>query len=169
MNNLDELYYSNHCPHSKEVIQYIAKHNLLNKLSCICLDKRTRDTNNHLIILLENGRQVLLPPSILDVPSLLLKSKQYTVLSGSNNIISHFNTIYGIIVESTIVRNNGEPIAASSNNNNINNNNNSATNFYSDYNTNQSIHTPPDNYVPDKISQNITSDILTNERKMDYF
>ena len=43
------------------------------------------------------------------------------------------------------------------------------TNFYSDYNTNQNIHTPPDTYVPDKISQNITIDALNSERKMDYF
>lgn len=158
MNNLDELYYSNHCPHSKQVIQYIAKHDLINKLSFICIDKRKRDNNNHLIIVLENGKQILLPPSVSDVPSLLCKSKNYTLLSGSEIILTHFNNMYGNVIESTIVRNNGEPTAALNANNN----------YFSDYNVTQSIHTPPDTYIPDKISSNITNDDLKNDRKMDY-
>lgn len=153
----DELYYSNYCNHSKIIINYIAQNNLIDSVSCICIDKRKRNDNNHYMISLENGKQILLPPSVYDVPSLLCKSKNHTLITGSNSILAHFKQLYGKI-ESSIVKENGEPMAASLN----------TGNYYADYDTNILINTPTETYVPDKISMNITNDSLQNERKMDW-
>ena len=45
---MDILYYSNHCPNSQKVIQYIAKFGLIDKLNAICIDKRSVDSNTNL-------------------------------------------------------------------------------------------------------------------------
>ena len=164
MNGLDEIYYSNFCQHSKQVINYIAKNSLTSTLSCICIDKRKRNNQNHIIITLENGKELLLPPSICDVPSLLCKSKNYTLISGSNSILEHFNNVYGNIIQSTIVKQNGEPIALSSMGNNNNNNN-----IYSDYNLDQGINTPADTYIPNKVPTNVTNEMLQKDREMNWF
>ena len=157
MNNIDELYYSNHCPHSKQIINYIAKNNLIDRLSCICIDKRKKDSNNHIVILLDNGKQVFLPPSINDVPALLCRSKNHILITGSDSILSHLNTIYGNVVESTIVKNNGEPMAAPLSMNDSS---------YSDYNSNNLIQTSYDNNNSNNNNNN--NNHLPNERKMDW-
>ena len=154
-NNVDELYYSNYCRHSKDVINYIAKNSLINKISCVCIDKRIRDANNHIIIVLENGKQVFLPPSINDVPALLCRSKNHILITGSESILSHFN---GSVVESNTVKENGEPMAAPLN----------MSSSFGDFNSNNSIQTPYDNYVPDKVPINVTVNNLSTERKMDW-
>jgi hypothetical protein len=92
---MDILYYSNHCKHCQKVIQYIVKANLINKLSCISIDKRQRDhNNNNIYIILENGKKVLLPPNISSVPSLLKPNKNYTLLLGDEQIIQYLNANY---------------------------------------------------------------------------
>ena len=93
---LNVLYYSNYCKHSQEVLKFIVKADLVGQLNCLCIDKRTRDhNNNQLIITLENGTKVTLPPIVNDVPSLLLINKNHTVVVGASNIIKELNVGIG--------------------------------------------------------------------------
>lgn len=87
---MDILYYSNYCKHSKLLISYLAKNNVLNKLNCLCVDNRVRNKmTNQTLIVLENGKQIPLPPNVYSVPSLLLVNEKYRVLIG-NEIVAYF-------------------------------------------------------------------------------
>ena len=84
------FYYSNYCKHSKEVIQFLTKNGLIDKMNCICIDKRYRDPKTGTMnILMENGRTVILPVNVTNVPSLLQIKNNFTVLVGED-IIKHF-------------------------------------------------------------------------------
>ena len=48
------LYYSNFCEHSKNLIQSLSKTNVAKEIHFICIDKRVKDTNNKVFIVLEN-------------------------------------------------------------------------------------------------------------------
>lgn len=84
---MDIFYYSNYCQHSQKVIEFIVKHQLNNKLSCICVDKRKRDVNNNQMhVILENGKQVMLPPNLQSIPAILCVKKNYTLVLGTDPI-----------------------------------------------------------------------------------
>jgi hypothetical protein len=69
-------YYSNFCDPSKKLLQRIAKTKLKHELHFICIDKRDRDSKGNIIILLENDR-VVLPPQVTKVPALyMIETKQ---------------------------------------------------------------------------------------------
>lgn len=180
------LYYSNFCPHSKLVIQFISKNNLTNNLNCICIDKRVRQPNsNQIKIVLENGKQVSMPPNVHSVPALLLVKQNYNVILG-NNIIDYLKPT--IQEKTNIATNNqGEPVGYYIQNSN--NGMNIVSETYTNYNMSPdelstkgngenrqmysyvkadydevSIYTPPDNYRPDKLSNNITVDSLQQKR-----
>jgi hypothetical protein len=190
----DLFYYSNHCKHSQRVIQYISKNNLIDKISCICIDKRSRDKqNNHLIIHLENGQTFTMPPSIQSVPAILRKSQNHTVVLGAEQIISYIQSQSKYTNmqqrQSTILNNNIEPISfefmGSQSNNNI------LSDKFTDYNThhevlsakgngkerplhhyvgvdnNQIINTPADSYQADKLPTSITVESLSQKRDLD--
>ena len=186
---MDILYYSNFCPHSKSVIQFIAKNNLTNSLNCICIDKRTREPNsNQIKIVLENGKKVSMPPNVHSVPTLLLVKQNYNVILG-NNIIEYLKpTIQEKINIATNQQ--GEPIGYHIQNSN--NGMNIVSETYTNYNmspeelstkgngmnrqmysyvkadsNDDNIYTPPDNYRPDKLSNNITVDSLQQKRNED--
>ena len=90
MSNMDILYYSNFCRHSKEILQYLAKNNLTHKVNFICLDNRNYNpTTNQTTILLDDGKKTTLPPNIDRVPALFLVSDKYRAIFGSQ-ILSHF-------------------------------------------------------------------------------
>ena len=89
---MDILYYSNYCPHSQKVLQILVKGNLSDKLSFICIDKRTKDAKtNQTYIKLENGSSVILPPNVQSVPSLLLIKQNFKILQG-DEIIQFFHS-----------------------------------------------------------------------------
>ena len=70
---MDILYYSNHCPNSQKVIQYIAKFNFIDKINAICIDKRSIDkVSGQVFVQLENGKKIMLPPNVHSVPALLI-------------------------------------------------------------------------------------------------
>jgi hypothetical protein len=90
---MDILYYSNFCKHSKKILDFIVKANLTNQLNFICIDKRSRDPKTYqILVTLENGKKVALPPNIHSVPSLLLVNDNYRLLVGGE-IITHFEPI----------------------------------------------------------------------------
>jgi hypothetical protein len=181
---MDILYYSNYCTHSQNIIRYLAKNDLRNKISFVCIDKRSRDPkNNQLYVQLENGTRVIMPPNIHSVPALLLVRENYKVLLG-DDIINHFEPY---IAEQTVVatQRNGEPMAFSINNVGATVTSEQYTLYsltpeelsskgtggrrqmHNYVSTNQdilTIQTPPDTYRPDKLANSVTVESLQSQR-----
>jgi hypothetical protein len=105
------LYYSNYCEHSKHLLQNITKKNLTKDIHFICIDKRMKDKNNKIYIILENGQKIIMPENINRVPALLLLTQGYTVLYGES-ILQHFKPVQEMNVK-TATMNNLEPTSFS--------------------------------------------------------
>lgn len=155
----DILYYSNHCNYSQKVLQYIYKNNLIEKISCICIDQRSRDSNNNTIkILLENGKSVYLPPSIQTVPTVLRKRQNHTLVLGCSEIINMFQNEeqYANLQQkqSTILQRNLEPVSSYGL---------SSNNFMEINEKSAFINAPDENYESGKLSGD-RIDMLIKER-----
>jgi len=184
---MDILYYSNYCKHSNKILQFVAKGNLTNDINCVCIDKRTKDPKtNQVYIVLENGKQLMLPPNIHSVPALLLVSQNFRVILGEE-IIKHFEPKIRKKFQNMNESLGGEPagymFSQSSNNANIiseqytyynmspeelsakgSGGNRQMYNYVpADININP-INTPTDSYRPDKISGDMTIDKLEQQR-----
>jgi len=186
---MDTLYYSNYCKHSQKVLQFLVKGNLVNELNCLCIDKRSRDQhNNQMYIVLEDGKRVIMPPNVHSVPALLLVKQNYRVILG-DEIISHFQP--KVKQQAQKATNfNGEPMGISLTPSN--NGMNIVSEQYTMYNLTpeelgtkgqggrrqmynyvsvsdniQTIYTPPDNYQPDKVSNEMTVDKIQQKRNQD--
>jgi uncharacterized Fe-S cluster protein YjdI len=183
---MDILYYSNYCKHSQKVVQTLVKGNLAEKISFICIDKRTTNQQtNQTYIVLETGSKVSLPPNIHSVPSLLLVNKNYKVLMGDEIIQYYHKDIKAMNNEA--LRGNEEPmgfpLGMSSGGTNIVSEqftmydmspdelsgkgiggNRQMYNYVSASNEIQIIPTPPDTYRPDKLSNSVTIDTLQQQR-----
>lgn len=82
---MDYLYYSNYCKHSAKLLQHLAKTGAINKLNCVCVDRRKRHPQTgQTIILTETGAQHPLPISVNSVPTVLLVSDKYRVVVGQD-------------------------------------------------------------------------------------
>jgi hypothetical protein len=105
------LYYSNFCEHSKKLLQNISKANISKDIHFICIDKRTKDPNGKMFIVLENGQKIIMPENVNRVPALLLLNQGYNVLYGEA-IMQHLKPRQEIMVKQA-TRNNMEPMAFS--------------------------------------------------------
>ena len=105
------LYYSNFCEHSKKLIQSLSKTNVAKEIHFICIDKRIKDTNNKVFIVLENGQKIIMPENINRVPALLLLTQGYDVLYGEA-ILNHLKPKQEVAVKQA-TQNNMEPMAFS--------------------------------------------------------
>jgi hypothetical protein len=183
---MDILYYSNYCKHCQHLVQTLVKGNLSDKISFVCIDKRVRDPkNNQQYIVLENGSKVVMPPNIHSVPSLLLIKQNYRVLLG-DEIMQHLHPQIKQLNE-VATNYNGEPISyslgGSSGGSNImseqytyynmtpdelsakgKGTNRQMYNYVSASDDIKLINTPPDNYRPDKLSNNVTVESLQQQR-----
>ena len=184
---MDTLYYSNYCKHSQRVLQFLLKGNLVNKLNFLCVDKRERDSSsNQIYLILEDGKKVIMPPNVHNVPCLLLPRQGYRVILG-DDIIQYYQvdankeTKHKMALQEKV-----EPIGISllkSNSANIlseqytnynltpqelsakgNGGRRSMYNYVSANEEIISINTPPDTYQPDKIGNDITVDSLQQQR-----
>ena len=186
---MDTLYYSNYCKHSQKVLQHLVKNNLVNQLSFICIDKRSRDPNNNqMYIVLENGKRVIMPPNIQSVPSLLLVKQNYQVITGED-IVRHFQP-KAQQQQSHATRFNGEPVGTSLMQSNSgmsilseqytmynltpdelsakgNGGRRQMYNYVSALQDVITINTPPDTYQPDKLATDVTVDVLQQKRNTD--
>jgi hypothetical protein len=168
--------------HSQKLLEFISKNNIIDKINCLCVDKRFTDThNNQVFIKLDNGQQVIMPPSVNSVPALLLKQKKYTVITGYGIIINHFKEdpkyANELLAQSSILTNNGEPISydIGMSNTNISSEkfsdfggtNNTYGNKNFDINSNFSINAQNENYKPDKIGSDVTIENLLQQRNLD--
>lgn len=103
------LYYSNFCEHSKKLLQTISKANVSKDIHFICIDKRTKDANNKIYIILENGQKIIMPENVTRVPALLLLNQGYNVLYGES-ILQHLKPRQEQMVKQA-TQNNLEPMA----------------------------------------------------------
>ena len=58
------LYYSNYCQNSKSILQKISTSRIKDEMHFICIDKRIKKPNNAIYVQLENGQEILLPPTV---------------------------------------------------------------------------------------------------------
>lgn len=182
---MDILYYSNYCKHSQRILQTLVKNNLGEKISFICIDKRSQDPKNgQTYIHLENGGKVIFPPNVHSVPTLLLIKDKYRAVLG-DEILQHFHKDMKQMYSQA--QPTGEPsgfhISSFSGGNGItsekftnynlspddlsaksNSTNRPLYNYVSVKNDTVFINTPPDNYTPDKVSSNVTVDKLQQQR-----
>jgi glutaredoxin-related protein len=190
---MDTLYYSNHCKHCQKIIQFLVKNNLANKLNFLCIDQRKRDANNNNIyIILEDGRQVIMPPNVNSVPALLLIKDNYRVILGED-IIKRYQGVAQsqgqgpVSMHSPSQEPTGVSLMASNQGMNI------ISEPYTYYNLTAeelsakgtggrrqmynyvpadveviSISTPPDTYQPDKVAKSITVDVLQQKRNTEF-
>jgi len=103
------LYYSNYCDHSKKLLQTISKADISKDIHFICIDKRTKDANNKIYIILENGQKIIMPENVSRVPALLLLNQGYNVLYGES-ILQHLKPRQQEMVKKA-TQNNLEPTA----------------------------------------------------------
>jgi hypothetical protein len=150
----------------------------------INIDKRIKKSNGATYIILENGQEILLPPTINKVPALLLLNKGHQVLFGSdiNKHIESSNMVH----TNPMVKQNGEPLAfslgnvgygvASDNYSFLDQDAQSLSakgdggmrqqHHYVSLDYMDNIETPPDTYQPDKIG-NISMEQLEQKRNKD--
>lgn len=163
------LYYSNYCGHCKELLYKLSRTNTKKDLHFVCIDKRSRQKDGSVHITLANGELLLLPPNIKKVPSILLLHHGNRVLDGLGEIQQYLapreNRANTIATQS-----NGEPLAFSMNemgsglSDNYSYLDMSAEDLsakgngglrmmhnYTKLSHNQTIATPPEDYVPNKI------------------
>jgi hypothetical protein len=188
---MDILYYSNYDPNSAKILQFLVKGNLMNEINAICIDKRKRDPRtNQILIVLESGQTVHLPPNIHSVPALLLVNKNFQLVLG-NDIIHHYEPKIKEKLAS-VNFGNGEPLGYSmsvmsgSGGSNIiseqftyfnmspeelsakgRGGNRQMYNYVTVANDSNYIQTPPDTYKPNKLSNGITIESLQQQRNMD--
>ena len=106
------LYYSNYCNHCQNLLKAISQDPVKDDIHFLCIDKRIRK-NGMTYIQLENGQELLLPPNISKVPSLLLLNKGNVVVQGEavNNYIFKKTQEY----HGSVTQMNNEPLAFSLN------------------------------------------------------
>jgi len=105
------LYYSNFCEHSKKLLQVISKTPIQKDIHFICIDKRVKEANDKIFIVMENGQKIIMPENVNRVPALLLLSQGYKVLYGES-ILQHLKPSQDAVVKKA-TQNNLEPMAFS--------------------------------------------------------
>jgi hypothetical protein len=105
------LYYSNFCEHSKKLLATLSRTNVQKEIHFICIDKRVKDPNGKLFIVLENGQKIIMPENVNRVPALLLLNQGYNVLYGES-ILQYLKPKQEVAVRQA-TQNNMEPMAFS--------------------------------------------------------
>jgi hypothetical protein len=105
------LYYSKFCEHSNKLLQTLSKNNNQKDIHFICIDKRVKEANNKMFIVLENGQKIIMPENVNRVPALLLLNENYQVLYGEA-ILNHLKPAQQVAVKKA-TQNNMEPMAFS--------------------------------------------------------
>ena len=104
------LFYSKYCDYCKKLLYEIGKSKIQNDIHFLSIDKRTM-RNDKIFIILDNGKEIFLPPKITKVPSLLLLNKNNRILIGEDVLNFLRPQIYQEKEKAT--KNNMEPLAYS--------------------------------------------------------
>ena len=78
------LYYSNFCEPSKKLLQTVTKTQNAKDIHFICIDKRIKDSNGKIFIVLQNEQKIIMPENVTRVPALLLLNQNYKVIYGDD-------------------------------------------------------------------------------------
>jgi hypothetical protein len=103
------LYYSNNCEPSKKLLQNISKTECSKDIHFMCIDRRVKDANGQIFIVLQNGQKIVMPPNVTQVPALLLLNQNYKVIYG-DDIYQHLRPKQQVQVKQA-TQNNMEPLA----------------------------------------------------------
>ena len=82
------LYYSNYCQHCENILSLLAKTKLKDSIHFLNIDNRITE-NGKIHIVLSNGKKLLLPDIVKEVPSLILLHQGNIVLEGKK-ILNYF-------------------------------------------------------------------------------
>ncbi len=168
------LYYSNFCPNSKELIKDLSKSSVKDDIHFINIDQRKTNPDGTTHVILQNGQEILLPPTVNKVPALLLLNRGNKVIFG-NEIQEHLRPSQ-IQLEASATQNNGEPLAFALGGDSYGNSGFGVASdsysfldqdpedlsakgnggmrqtwHYATLNNEDAIETPPDTYTPDKV------------------
>ena len=105
------LYYSNYCDKCKTLLKSISKMEVKDDMHFISLDNRVKKPNGATYVVLSNGQEILLPPTVTKVPALLLLNRGHRVIFG--NEINEYLTPKKEASEREATNDNGEPMAFS--------------------------------------------------------
>ncbi len=182
------LYYSNYCENCKKLLGIIGKSPVKDEMHFLCVDNRTKSANGATYLVLPNGQQVLLPPTVTAVPALLLLNRGHKVLMGEE-IMRHISPEIEA-QKQTAVQQTGEPTAfalggfgssfgvASDSYSYLDQTPEDLAakgsggmrqqHHYASINYEDKIETPPDNYQADTIGNGgVTMDQLRQQRAQD--
>lgn len=182
------LYYSNYCDNCKKLLGVIGKSPVKDEMHFLCVDNRTKGANGATYLVMQNGQQVLLPPSVSRVPALLLLNRGHKVLFGEE-IMRHISPEIEAQKQSA-VQQHGEPSAftlggfgssfgvASDNYSYLDQTPEDLSakggggmrqqHHYASVNYQDNIETPPDNYQADTIGNGgVTMEQLQQQRAQD--
>jgi hypothetical protein len=174
------LYYSNYCENCKTLLQVLAKSEVKKDIHFLCIDQRI-NKNTATYIVMSNGQEMLLPPTVTKVPALLLLNKGHQVIFGEEiyKYLSPSETVVNKQVQGV-----EEPSSFSLNESQFGVLSDSFSFLdqepsdlstkgdggvrqmyhYSTLNETGAIETPPEDYVPDKIG-NVSMDTLQEQRQ----
>ena len=164
------LYYSNYCNNSAEIIKKLSSSQVKNDIHFISIDNRSRRPDGTIYITLKNQQEIILPHTVDKVPALLLLNRGNQVLFGKS-ILQHLQPVNTGVQQRV---NNMEPMAFSFND--INSCGVTSDNYsFLDqtpedlsakgqgglrqlrnnvtWETVDTIETPPDDYIPNKIGE----------------
>ena len=108
------LYYSNTCNISKNVLYSLSRNYNTKDICYICIDKRTRNQDGTVCVVLDTGQLVPLPPTVTHVPSLMLLNRGFTIIQGDGPILGELLQRGQSTVSSLGGFTNAEPMAFSS-------------------------------------------------------
>ena len=184
------LYYSNYCNNSKNLLQVMSKSKIKEQIHFCSIDNRIKKSDGNIYIVLQNKQEIILPPTITKVPSLLLLNKGNQVLTGNDTILNFLKPQEEVITQKS-TNFNGEPLSFSfgggggcggggylgvvsdnysfldQNADELSSKGNGGLRQLYHYTTLDhvdSIETPPDTYVPDKIKGTSSVDKLRQDR-----
>lgn len=103
------LYFSNYCENCKKLLHLLSRSPQSREMHFVCIDKRQRQSNGAMHVILPNGSEILLPPNITRVPALLLLNKGNHVLFGDD--IMNFLRPQETALSDQATSGNGEPMA----------------------------------------------------------
>lgn len=178
------LYYSNFCQNCKQVLSVVSRSSVKDEMHFLCVDNRVKDANGATYIKLQDGQQVILPPTVSRVPALLLLNRGHRVLFGEE-IMQHVQPSVEAMKQTAVVQN-GEPMAfslgggcfgvASDNFSFLDMSSDDLSakgdggmrqqHMYAEVSQTEQIETPPDNYSPDTIG-NLSMEQLQQKREAD--
>uniref|UniRef100_A0A6C0F6U8 Uncharacterized protein n=1 Tax=viral metagenome TaxID=1070528 RepID=A0A6C0F6U8_9ZZZZ len=170
------LYYSKYCENCKKILYKVGKDKIKEDIHFLCIDKR-KVIKDKIYITLSDGKELLMPNEIKEVPALLLLNRGNRIIYG-DEILKLFNPILKNTKENKI--NGGEPLAFSNyemgatlsdNYSYLDQNSDDLStkgegglrqmHSFATYNLKDEIETPPETFISEKIKSGNVSKLLT--------